>query len=111
MVGEQYDVTLDSLNPSNPQISPNYSFKPPALNSDTTYHMSVTNILLIKKEVSMFVAYIEKKAKMIESFIRATNARLHCFKILKFTLNYTINAPTCFGLTKTSSGSLQSVHR
>jgi hypothetical protein len=29
-----------------------------------------------------------------------------CFKILKFTLRFTINAPTCFGLTKPSSESL-----
>jgi len=61
MVGEQYDATPDSLNPSNPQISPNYSFKPPARNSDTTYHMLVTNILLIKKEVYIIAAYTEKK--------------------------------------------------
>jgi hypothetical protein len=32
-----------------------------------------------------------------------------CFKLLKFTLKYTINAPTCFGLTKPLSGSLKSV--
>jgi len=34
-----------------------------------------------------------------------------CFKVLKFTLKFTINAPTCFDLTKPSSGSLQSVLR
>ena len=44
-----------------------------------------------------------------KSFISPTNAQLNCFKILKFTLKFTINAPTCFGLIKPSSGSLQSV--
>jgi len=29
--------------------------------------------------------------------------------MLKFTLKFTVNAATCFGLTKPSSGSLQSV--
>jgi hypothetical protein len=48
---------------------------------------------------------------VIESFIRPTNAQLNCFKILKFTPKFTINASTCFGLTKSSSGSLQSVLR
>jgi hypothetical protein len=47
----------------------------------------------------------------IQSFIYPTNAHLNCFKMLKFTLKITINAPTCFGLTKPSSGSLQSVLR
>jgi hypothetical protein len=42
---------------------------------------------------------------VIQSFISSTNAQLIYFKILKFT---TI-APTCFGLTKPSSGSLQFV--
>jgi len=42
-----------------------------------------------------------------KSFIRPTNAQLNCFKILKFTLKFTINARTCFGLTKPSSGRLQ----
>jgi hypothetical protein len=45
---------------------------------------------------------------VIQSFISPTNAQSFCFKILKFTLKYTINAPTCFGLTKPSSASLQS---
>jgi len=31
--------------------------------------------------------------------------------MLKFILRFTINAPTCFGLTKPSSGILQSVLR
>jgi hypothetical protein len=44
---------------------------------------------------------------VIQSFISLNNAQLICFKILKFTLKYTINAPTCFGLTKPLSGSLQ----
>jgi len=48
---------------------------------------------------------------VIQSFISPTNAQLICFKILKFTLKYTIDAPTCFGLTKPSSGSLHSVLR
>ena len=39
-------------------------------------------------------------------FIRPTIAQLNCFKIFKFTLKFTINAPTCFGLTKPSSGRL-----
>jgi len=47
---------------------------------------------------------------VIESFIRPTNAQLNFFKILKFTLRFIINAPTCFSLTKPSSGNLQSVH-
>jgi hypothetical protein len=47
---------------------------------------------------------------VIQSFIRPTNAQLNYFKILKFT-RFTINAPTFFGLTKPSSGSLQSVLR
>jgi len=42
---------------------------------------------------------------LFKLFIRPTNAQLNCFKILKFTLRFTINAPTCFGLTKPSSGS------
>jgi hypothetical protein len=46
---------------------------------------------------------------VIQAFIALTNAQLICFKILKFTLKHTTNAPTCFGLTKPSSGSLQSV--
>jgi hypothetical protein len=46
---------------------------------------------------------------VIKSFIRPNNAKLNCFKILKFTLRFTINAPTCFGLIKTSSESLQYV--
>jgi nucleoside phosphorylase len=37
---------------------------------------------------------------IIKSFISPTNAQLVCFKILKLTLKFTINAPTCFGLTK-----------
>ena len=47
----------------------------------------------------------------IKSFISPTNAQPICFKILKFTLKYTINAPTGFRLTKPSSGRLQSVLR
>jgi len=46
-----------------------------------------------------------------QSFISPTNAQPICFKILKFTLKYKINAPICFGLTKPSSGSLQYVLR
>jgi len=42
-----------------------------------------------------------KKEVPVKSFICPTNARLNCFKMLKFTLKITINAPTCFGLTKT----------
>jgi hypothetical protein len=48
---------------------------------------------------------------VIKSFICPTNAQLNWFKVLKFTLRFTINALTCFGLTKPSSGSLQSVLR
>jgi len=48
---------------------------------------------------------------VIKAFISPTNAQLNCFKILKFTVRFTINAPTCFGLTKPSSGSLQYVLR
>jgi hypothetical protein len=50
-------------------------------------------------------------SNVIQSFSSPTNAQPVCFKILQFTLKYTINAPTCFGLTKPSSGSLQSVLR
>jgi len=48
---------------------------------------------------------------IIQSFISPNNAQLICFQILKFTLKYIINAPICFGLTKPSSGSLESVLR
>jgi len=34
---------------------------------------------------------------VIHSFISPTNAKPICFKILKFTLKYIINAATCFG--------------
>jgi hypothetical protein len=37
---------------------------------------------------------------VIQSFISPTNVQLICFEILKFTLKYTINAPTCFGFNK-----------
>ena len=47
--------------------------------------------------------------KVIQSSISPINAQPICFKILKFTLKYIKNAPTCFGLTEPSSGSLQSV--
>ena len=50
------------------------------------------------------IAFCKHMAVVIQSFISPTNAKLICFKILK----YTINAPTRFGLTKPSSGSLQS---
>jgi hypothetical protein len=46
--------------------------------------------------------------KFFKSFIHPTNAQLNFFKMLKFTLRFIINAPTCFSLTKPSSGSLQS---
>jgi len=48
---------------------------------------------------------------VIKSLICPTNAHLNSFKMLKFTLKFTINAPTCFGLTKPSSGSLRCVLR
>ena len=48
-------------------------------------------------------------AMLNQSFISPTNAQLICFKMLKSTLKYAINSSTCFGLTKPSSGSLQSV--
>jgi hypothetical protein len=48
----------------------------------------------------------DTNTQIIHSFISPTNAQLICFKILKFTLKYTINAATYFGLTKPSSGSL-----
>jgi hypothetical protein len=57
----------------------------------------------------MIILYEMKNS--IQSFISPTNGQLFCFKILKFTLKYTINAPTCFILTKPSSGTLQSVLR
>jgi hypothetical protein len=50
-------------------------------------------------------------AVMNQSFISPTNAQPICFKILKFILKFTTNAPMCCGLTKPSSGSLQSVLR
>jgi len=46
---------------------------------------------------------------VIKSFICPTNAQLNCFKMLNFTLKNTVNAPTCFGLTETSTGSLRRV--
>jgi len=39
---------------------------------------------------------------VIQSFISPNNGKPICFKILTFALKYTINAPTCFGLTKPS---------
>ena len=48
---------------------------------------------------------------VINYFICPNNAQLNCFKFLKFTLRFAINASACFGLTKPSSGSLQSVLR
>jgi hypothetical protein len=40
---------------------------------------------------------------VIKYFIWPANAQLNCFIILKFTLRFTTNTPTCFGLTKPSS--------
>jgi len=48
---------------------------------------------------------------VIKSFISQNNAQPICFKILKLTLKFTINAPKCFSLTKPSSGNLQSALR
>ena len=56
-------------------------------------------------------AALQNTIDSIQSFISSTNAQLICFKILKFTLKCTVHAPTCFGLTKPSSGSLQSALR
>jgi len=41
---------------------------------------------------------------VIKFFICLTNAQLNCFKMLKFTLWFTINTPTYLDLTKPSSG-------
>jgi len=46
-----------------------------------------------------------------KAFICPTNVHVNWFKLLKFVLKITINAPTCFGLTKPSSGSLRCVLR
>ena len=46
---------------------------------------------------------------VIKSFIRPTNAQLNCFKMIKFTLRFTVNARTCLGLTKPSSRSCASL--
>jgi len=54
---------------------------------------------------------VGKSKNVFKSYICPTNAHLNCFKMLKFTLKFTINAPTCFGLTKSSSGSLRCVLR
>ena len=59
--------------------------------------------LLLTLDTSLFLF-------LIKSFICPTNAHLNCFKILKFTLKITINAPKCFCLTKQSSGSLRYVN-
>jgi len=48
---------------------------------------------------------------VIKSFICPTNTQFSYFKMLKFTLRFIINTPTCFGLTKPSSGSLQPLLR
>ena len=64
-----------------------------------------------KTQVVSFFYSCTVHSDVIQSFISPTNAQPICFKILKFTLKYTINDPTCFGLTKPSSGSLQSVLR
>jgi hypothetical protein len=70
-------------------------------------------IKFVGKLNAVYIYIVEKKLLVvgIKSFIRPTNAQLNCFKILKFTLKFTINAPTCFSLTKPLSGSLQSVLR
>jgi hypothetical protein len=62
-------------------------------------------------ETSAFINLKVSPQCFIQAFISPTNAQLTCIKILKFALKYTINAPTSFGLTKPSSGSLQSVLR
>jgi len=59
----------------------------------------------------LFVFFTVKKNYLNKSFLRPTNAQLNCSKTLKFTLEFTIYAPTYFGLTKQSSGSLHSVLR
>jgi len=64
--------------------------------------------LAFKQSNDIFTDFVEE---VIKSFVCPTNAQLNCFKMLKFTLRFTMNAPTCFGLTKPSSGSLQSVLR
>jgi hypothetical protein len=43
-------------------------------------------------------------SNVIQSFIKPPSVQPICFKILNFTLKYTINVPTCFGLTKPLSG-------
>jgi hypothetical protein len=65
-------------------------------------------VCFTEKSVNNFYSCTVHSA-VIQSFISPTNAQPICFKILKFTLKYTINPPTCFGLTKLSLGSLQSV--
>jgi hypothetical protein len=56
----------------------------------------------------MCFAWISEQTAIIKSFICPSNVQLNCFKMLKSTLRFTVNAPTCFGLTKPSSVSLQS---
>jgi len=70
-----------------------------------------TNFTIKHKYYYSFFHSCPVHSDVIHSFISPTNAQPICFKILKFTLKYTINAPSCFGLTKPSSGSLQSVLR
>jgi hypothetical protein len=66
---------------------------------------------LIVTKISFFFYSCTVYFDVIKSFICPNNAQLNCFEFLKFTLKFTINAHTYFGLTKPSSESLKSVLR
>jgi hypothetical protein len=53
--------------------------------------------------VQLFVQFFYT-VKLYKLFICPTNTQFNYIKILKFTLRFTINAPTCFGLNKHNQG-------
>ena len=64
-----------------------------------------------KQEIIHFFSQLHRAFLCYQIFYMSNWCTTKLFKMLKFTLRYTINAPTRFGLTKPSSGSLQSVLR
>ena len=76
----------------------------------TPTHVTWTITLPRKPYVHIHFHSCSMHFDVIKSFICPTNAQLNCFKMLKLTVRFVINAPTCFGLKKKPlSGSLQSV--
>jgi hypothetical protein len=97
-----------------PYILPTKCFSYDFHNKMHFFHSRELAHCTIKRRIRVFTLQYEMKTKftnLIKSFILPTTAKLNCFKISKFTLKFTINSPTCFGSTKPSSESLQSVLR